>query len=36
MYDHANNLEFEEAAGLRDKIRAIRERRFGLVQGAAR
>lgn len=36
MYDHAKNLEFEEAAALRDKIRAIRERRFGLVQGAAR
>ncbi len=36
MYDHAKNLEFEEAAGLRDKIQAIRERRFGLVQGAAR
>ena len=36
MYDHAKNLEFEEAAGLRDKIRAIRERRFGLVRGAAR
>ena len=36
MYDHAKNLEFEEAAALRDKIQAIRERRFGLVQGAAR
>ena len=36
MYDHAKNLEFEEAAGLRDKIHAIRERRFGLVRGAAR
>jgi excinuclease ABC subunit B len=36
MYEHAKNLEFEEAAQLRDKIRAIRERRFGLVQGAAR
>ncbi len=36
MYEHAKNLEFEEAAQLRDKIRAIRERRFGLVQGAVR
>jgi excinuclease ABC subunit B len=32
MYEHAKNLEFEEAAQLRDKIRAIRERRFGLIQ----
>ena len=36
MYEHAKNLEFEEAAQMRDKIGAIRERRFGLVRGQAR
>ena len=34
MYEHARNLEFEEAAQLRDKIRAIRERQFRVVAGA--
>ena len=34
MYEHARNLEFEEAARLRDKIRAIRERQFRVVAGA--
>ncbi len=29
MYERARNLEFEEAAALRDKIQAIRENRFG-------
>ena len=29
MYECARNLEFEEAAALRDKIQAIRENRFG-------
>ncbi|MFQ6024382.1 MAG: excinuclease ABC subunit UvrB [Acidiferrobacterales bacterium] len=33
MYEHAKNLEFEEAAILRDKIQAIRERRFGVIEG---
>jgi excinuclease ABC subunit B len=33
MYEHARNLEFEEAAQLRDKIRAIRERQFRVVAG---
>jgi excinuclease ABC subunit B len=33
MYQHARNLEFEQAAALRDKIQTIRERNFGLVQG---
>lgn len=32
MYVHAKNLEFEEAAALRDKIDAITNRRFGLIQ----
>ncbi len=33
MYQHARNLEFEQAAALRDKIHTIRERNFGLIQG---
>lgn len=32
MFKHAKNLEFEEAAALRDKIDAITNRRFGLIQ----
>jgi excinuclease ABC subunit B len=36
MHQHARNLEFEQAAALRDKIRALRERSFGLVQGGRR
>ncbi len=34
MYEHAKNLEFEEAALLRDKIQAIRTRQFGVVEGS--
>jgi len=34
MYEHAANLEFEQAAQLRDRIEAIRERGLGLAQGA--
>lgn len=30
MRDHARNLEFEEAAVLRDRIRALRERMIAL------
>ncbi len=33
MYAHAKNLEFEEAAALRDKIQTIRAGTFGLVRG---
>jgi excinuclease ABC subunit B len=33
MYRHARNLEFEKAAALRDKIRAIRQQHLGLLQG---
>ncbi|MFQ5936968.1 MAG: excinuclease ABC subunit UvrB [Acidiferrobacterales bacterium] len=33
MYEHAKNLEFEEAALLRDKIQAIRARQFGVIEG---
>ncbi|HLE94386.1 MAG TPA: excinuclease ABC subunit UvrB [Sulfuricaulis sp.] len=36
MYAHAHDLEFEKAAALRDKIHAIRSRRFGLVEGGGR
>ena len=36
MYTHARNLEFEKAAALRDKIHAIRSRKFGLVEGGGR
>ena len=32
MFRHAKNLEFEEAAAMRDKIDAIKDRRFGLVE----
>ncbi len=31
MYKHAENLEFEEAARLRDEIQALREQCFGLA-----
>jgi excinuclease ABC subunit B len=34
MYEHAKNLEFEEAALLRDKIQAIRTRQFGVIEGS--
>lgn len=33
MLTHARNLEFESAAQVRDRISAIRERRFGVVTG---
>jgi excinuclease ABC subunit B len=36
MHQHARNLEFEQAAAVRDKIRALRERSFGVVQGGRR
>jgi excinuclease ABC subunit B len=32
MFRHAKNLEFEQAAALRDKIRVIKERSFGPVE----
>jgi excinuclease ABC subunit B len=32
MYEHARNLEFEEAAGLRDKIRHIQAGNLGLME----
>jgi excinuclease ABC subunit B len=35
MYQHARNLEFEQAGAVRDKLRAIRDSNFGLVQGGA-
>ena len=35
MYEHARNLEFEQAAALRDKINVIRSHQFGLVAGGA-
>jgi len=34
MYRHARDLEFEEAARLRDEIRAIRRHALGLADGA--
>ncbi len=36
MYDHAENLEFEAAAALRDKIEAIRAGSFGVHTGPGR
>ncbi len=33
MHRHARNLEFEQAAALRDKIHALREHNFGLARG---
>ncbi len=36
MYAHARNLEFEQAAALRDKIHLIRSRKFGVIEGAHR
>ncbi|MEJ2344396.1 MAG: excinuclease ABC subunit UvrB [Gammaproteobacteria bacterium] len=32
MYEHARNLEFEEAARVRDQIRTIRESNLGLME----
>jgi excinuclease ABC subunit B len=34
MYAHARNLEFEQAAALRDRIRVLRERSLALADGA--
>jgi excinuclease ABC subunit B len=36
MYAHARNLEFEQAAALRDKLHTIRSRQFGVVEGRGR
>jgi len=36
MYAHARNLEFEQAAALRDRIESIRARNLALVEGGAR
>ncbi|MHB8624247.1 MAG: excinuclease ABC subunit UvrB [Sulfuricaulis sp.] len=36
MYTHARNLEFEQAAALRDKIHTIRTRKFGVIEGTGR
>jgi excinuclease ABC subunit B len=36
MYVHARNLEFEQAAALRDKLHTIRSRQFGVVEGGGR
>jgi len=35
MYTHARNLEFEQAAGLRNRIQAIKARNFGVEKGTA-
>jgi excinuclease ABC subunit B len=35
MYLHARNLEFEQAAALRDRIEQIKASRFGAMDGAA-
>ncbi len=36
MYERARNLEFEEAARLRDRIRTIREGQFRVIEGHRR
>ncbi len=36
MHQHARNLEFEQAAAVRDKIRTLRERNFGIARGGSR
>jgi len=36
MYTHARNLEFEQAAALRNKMQAIKARNFGVAKGATR
>jgi excinuclease ABC subunit B len=36
MYTHARNLEFEQAAALRNKIQAIKARNFGVAEDTAR
>lgn len=35
MYEHAQNLEFEEAARVRDEIRKVQEAGMGMAQGGA-
>ncbi|MCI0516620.1 MAG: excinuclease ABC subunit UvrB, partial [Woeseiaceae bacterium] len=35
MHAHAKNLEFEDAARVRDRIQAIRARNFGVIAGRA-
>ena len=35
MFNHAQNLEFEEAAKLRDEIKHIRDAGFGLLTAAS-
>jgi excinuclease ABC subunit B len=35
MYEHAQNLEFEDAARLRDKIKHVQEAGMGLPQSGA-
>jgi excinuclease ABC subunit B len=36
MYTHARNLEFEQAAAVRNKIQAIKTQYFGMEEGAPR
>ena len=36
MHQHARNLEFEQAAAVRDKIRRLRERNFGVARSGRR
>ncbi len=36
MYQHARNLEFEQAAAMRDRLATIRAGKFGIVQKIAR
>jgi excinuclease ABC subunit B len=36
MHKHARDLEFEQAAAVRDKIRVLRERNFGVVRSGRR
>jgi excinuclease ABC subunit B len=33
MFEHARNLEFEEAARLRDRVEKLREGMLGVVEG---
>jgi protein-arginine kinase activator protein McsA len=35
MFRHARNLEFEQAAALRDQIEALKSRELGLPPAAA-
>jgi excinuclease ABC subunit B len=35
MYRHARNLEFEEAARIRDEIERLRQQAFGVVGAKA-